>query len=64
MKIAAKDLAIDMLFVVDTRLYRVVDILRGCTSVIIDARRQTELGEIPTEFHIPTSHEFDLPEAP
>jgi hypothetical protein len=64
MKIAAKDLAIGMMFVADTRLYRVVDIFNDGIMVQIDCRRPTELGDVLSDFYVPPSHEFDLPEVP
>lgn len=64
MKIKAKDLTIGMMFIADDRPYRVVDVIKGCVTVQIDCRRQTELGEILSNFCVPSFYEFDLPEAP
>jgi hypothetical protein len=62
MKITAQDLKSGMLFMVEDRLYLVVDMINGGKLVEIDCRRLTELGEILSDFCVPPSHGFDLPE--
>jgi hypothetical protein len=62
MQILARDLEPGMTFMIDDRLYRVVDIAKSDVLVAIDCRKQSDLGEMLSDFFFSPDEAIELPE--